>query len=534
MATTLNFKDIVDLPEWRPTSPAPSTSVVGECLAFDLRNTSDKNPYLWHLAGTTTLEKYIKTNDEWLVTAAYTAVGVTPAAGSGIIFVPTAGPAGVVGATPSPAKITLATLPFSATVGINQFANSGDGVGFKIKVMDNGAGGTGKTEERTIIANTAGATPTVYFDTPLSFTPVAGSTYEMISGRIYILSSGTTAAGYWKAFDIATQTISGNLNVTNLAATIALDFQAVMLDERYVPWNHLPGEGMIDGGGTYNGGLNKCIVATAADGTHITGSGMQADLLADEFKNYIVHIVEDATNPTAVGQRRLISTHTPGATGQFTVAAWAVTPSATAKFVVENNNDLLLWTNGATVTYSYKAGGFAADANWSTAAASGGAIQYANPPAAMGAGAMVESCFSIVPDTAKSARNSHIIWFRGVGTNTMYVLDIAGGANGVWTAAQVYGNQGQVFNPGSCSAHDAATNQGRYTYICVNGTQRFMRFDLLNRVIEPWCYLRFAPSTAVVGGKVATATFVDGATKLGVLYCIQCTSANMFQCLLQR
>ena len=536
MSTTLGFKNLIDLPEWRPCAPSPTTSIVGECLAWDHRNNADANPYLWHLAGTTSMEKYNTVNDEWCATATYTAVGVTPAAGSGIIFVPSHGPAGTVGASPAAGYITLAALPNSASVGINQLANRGDGVGYKIRVIGKKATtGSGLIEERTIVANTGGTTPTVYFDTPLTFTPTTSDTYEVLSGRVYILSSGTTAAGYWKAYDVATGTISGNLATTNLAATIALDFQAVALDEAYVPYNRDPGEGFVAGGATYNGG-QECILATASGATSITGSGMPAALIADEYKNFQVRIVKDVTTPAAVGQRARITTHTGGATGVFTVASWPVaTPSADASFVIENNNDLLLWTNGALVTYSYKAGAWAADANWSTAAAAGGAGQYANAPAAQGAGAIAEQCFGIVPDTAKYARHSHIWWFRGANTVIAYYLDIAGAATGAWSAAQTYGNTlSTTFTTGTASAYDPATNQGRYLYICVNGTQRFLRFDLLNRVLEPWTYLRYAPSTAVVGGKLAMATFIDGSTKLSFLYVIQTTASTLFNIALQR
>lgn len=536
MTTTLNFKNLIDLPEWRPCAVGPSTSIVGECMAFDLRSNNYRDPYLYHQASTTTIECYNQLNDEWYIRKAFTAVGVTPAAGSGVIFVPSHGPSGTVGATPSTANITLAALPNSATVGINQLANRGDGTGYRIRIIDKAGGATGKLEERTIISNTAGATPIVYFDTPLTFTPAAGATYEILSGRVYVLSSGTTAAGYWKAYDVATNTMSGNLSTTNLAATIALDFQCVALDEAYTPYNRNPGEGMIDGGSVVYDVTRKCIQATAANATTITGSDMPALLATNEYRNFQIRIVEDTTAPTAVGQRARISSHTSGATGIFTVPAWpTATPSADAKFVVEQNNDLLLWTNGALVTYSYKAGAWESGANWSTAAAAGGAGQYANPPAAMGAGAMVEGCWPIVVDASRLARHSHIIWFRGAATITAYYLDIAAAATGTWSAALDYGGlSSTTFTTGTSAALDPTTNQGRYLYICVNGTQRFARFDLLNRALEPWAYLRYAPGTAVVGGKLATATFIDGETKLSFLYVIQTTSANMFNIALQR
>ncbi len=538
MSTTLSFKDLIDLPEWRPLAVDPTATAAGHCVAWDLRNSADANPNVWHWNALTTLNLYNKFNDEWLTTAAFTTVGGSIAAGAGCIFVPSHGPSGTIGGTPTTTSFTLAALPNSASVGTNQLANQGNGRGFKIRVYGSGSGGSGKCEERLIVANTSGTTPVVTLDSALSFTPQTTDKYEILSGRVYLLGSGTTAAGFWKAYDVATGSISGNLATTNLASTIGTDFQAVVLDELYVPYNLNPGDGMISGSATYNGGLLKAVQATAADSTHITGSVMPATLLANEFQNFQIRVVEDTVTPTSVGQRRRISAHGSGASGQFTVSsAWTVTPSSSAKFVVENNNDLLLWTNAATVTYSYAAGGFAADANWSTAAASGGAMQYANPPAAMGAGCMAEASFGIVPDTAKNARNSHILWFRGAtrdgqgnmaATNTLAQLDIANGANGTWTSLTAYGTLGPTFTTGASCAYDPSTNQGRYLYINGNATQRNYRFDLLNRVLEPFAYLRYAQGTAVLGGKLACYTFIDGATKLSFLWLLTSAGSTSF------
>jgi hypothetical protein len=38
MPTTLDFKDIIDLPDWRPLAVAPSTTAAAVCIAGDHRN----------------------------------------------------------------------------------------------------------------------------------------------------------------------------------------------------------------------------------------------------------------------------------------------------------------------------------------------------------------------------------------------------------------------------------------------------------------------------------------------------------------
>ena len=534
MTTTLNFKNKIDLPEWRPLASANvlPAAATPSAVAWDLRNDITQDPYFYKLTAATTIEKYSTVSDEWSIplTATLTAGGV--AAGSGMIFVPSHGPAGLVGGTPTTTSFTLATLPNAASVGVNQLANRGDGVGYKIRIYANGTGNSGKCEEKTIVANTGGTTPVITLDSALSFLPTTTDHYEMLSGRIYILGSGTTAAGFFKAWDVATNSISGNLSVTNLSATIGVDFCAIAMDEMYVPYNQKPGDGLVVGGATYNATLNQAIQATAVAATTITGSGMPAGLTANEYKNFQVRIVEDTVNPTAVGQRRKITSHTSGATGVFTVPTWTVNPSTSAKFVIELNNDLMLWTNSAVVTYSYAAGGFAADANWSTAAISGGGVQYANPGTAMGAGCVAAMSFSIVVDVARNARHSFIYRFRGAASVTLEVFDIA--ANTWATIASYGGITNTTLTTGTSMAHDPATNKGMYFYLNENGTQRNKRFDMLNRNLEPWCYFRGTQGAAITGQRLMTSTFIDGATKVAQAYMLRSSGVEFYNCLIQR
>jgi len=541
MTTEMNFKDLIDKPEWRPLALAQQANAAGTNIAFDLRNDRCKDPYLWHWYATTLFDKYLKASDDWGYSANFTAPGGTIAAGAGCIFVPSHGPTGLVGGTPTTTSFTMATLPNSASTSINSFTNAGDQEGYKIRIMGNGAGGSGKTETRFITSNEAGTAPKITLDEALTFTPQVTDHYEMVAGRIYLLGSGTTAAGFFKAYDIATDTISGNLNVTNLSATIGVKTEFLALDEQYVPYDRKPGEGfLVDSSVTYDSGayIKNCLRATASGATSITGQASSGDaaVLANEYRNFQIRIVEDTSTPTAVGQRRKITSHTAGPSAAYTVPTWTVTPSSNAKFVIELANDLLCWTNSAAVTYSYAAGGYAADANWSTAAAAGGATQWANPPAALGyGGTMAVSSFSIEPDIQKLTRHSHVLVFRGGATNTLYQLDLAGGANGVWTTP-TYCNQSTTltFTTGSCGAHGPVTNEGIYYYINWNGLTRIMRFNIKARVMEPWCFLRYGQSTAREGNRMATGCHIDGNTKIGVLYLMRCSGTELFDCILQR
>ncbi len=535
MATTINWKDLIDKTDWRPLAPAiTAATTAGRSLVCDLRNSKYKNPYIWYYSTATYFEKYLKEADDWIYSRTFTAVGGTMGAGSAAVFVPSHGIFGVPPSTGTTTSITLATL--SNVAHLNSFANSGNGTGYQIRIIDKASG---KIETRVIIANTAGANPICYLNSPLSFTPTtANTTYEMLAGRIYILGAGITAAGYWKAFDVATESISGNLSVVNLAATIGTDTQIIALDEQYVPHDRSPGEGFL-GTSVYDGDL-KCLTATASLGLILTGQAANGDasVLANEYRNFQIRIVEDTTNPTAVGQRRRIASHTAGPSAEYTIAtAWTAQPSASAKFVIELNNDILLWTgaHASGYTYAYAGGGFAADANWSVSSAggTGGANQYTASGYLMGiAGGMVVSCFSITPDVAKSVRHSHIIYWRGGGSADILQLDIAGAGtySGTWTNPSFIGYSGNTtFGTGSYGCHEPTTIGGRYFYIHWSGfTQRVYRFDLLNRVVEPFSYLRFSQGAVSVGNKMAHGTFIDGSTKIGLIYLLRTGGTEFF------
>jgi len=524
MTTTLGFKDIIDVPKWRAEAPALAASAAGMAFAWDNRNTDiSGNPYLYLLRSASALDYYDPTTGEWRALATPGLAG-TFGAGATAVFHPSQGPRGTLAAGGTTTSVVLSTaLP--AAVGVNQLANRGDGTGFRITVLNNV---TGKLETRTIVANTAGTTPTIYVDPAVPFTaaPNLNDGYEIRAGRLFMLSAGTLAAGCWKYYDVATNSYSGNLATTNLPATIGTDSNAVALSESYVSNDRKPNEGFINGGGTYDtGGVSKnCIQATAASSTTLTGSGMPATLAASEYRNFQVRIVEDTTTPTAVGQRSRIASHTGGATGVFTVAAFGVTPSANAKFVVENDDDKILLRSSATTSvYTYNITANTWDTSTFTAAGS-----------ACGAGVVVEQGFGPVRDITGNHRHSFIYHFRGGGSASIDVLDIAGGANGAWSADIAYANKSQTFTTGTCGAYAPATFDGRFIHLCINGTQRMARFDVRNRRLDAGAYLRFPQGTALVGQKLAIATFIDGSTKLDFLYHLTNSQTQMLSMAVNR
>jgi hypothetical protein len=501
---------LIDLPQWRPNAVMAGTQAAGSSLACDLRNDATRHPLIYMLLNATTFYAYNPILDEWLALASPTLTG-TFGAGATAIFHPTQGPRGTLAAGNTTTKVVLSTaLP--AAVGVNQLANRGDGTGFRIRIIGNSSGGSGKVEERTVVANTGGTTPTIWLDSPLSFTPASTDNYEFLSGRVFLLSAGTLAAGMWKYYDVLTNFFSGNLATTNLPATVSTDSVAIALSEGHTPTTQAPGSGYF---GT--------LVATASAAGTLTGTagGGDATVAANQFRNFQIRIVQDTGTPTSVGQRRRIASHTAGASPVYTLASnWTVTPSATASFVIENDDDkILLLSSGGALVYNYNI-----TANtWDTTTWAA--------PAVNGAGSIMEQAFAITPDVGAGVNPGMIYRTRG-GASTIDVLDITAGSTGVWSNIIVYGNLSPSFSSGAAGMYDPFTNGGRYIHINL-GAQRNYRFDVLNRVLEPETYLRFVPGGALVGQRIAVASFIDGATKISIVYQVTPTQANMFSLIVQ-
>ena len=530
MPTVLNFKDLLDLPDWRPTAVAPNASAAGISICSDMRGSEDRIPAVFQLVSNAIFNKYSPKNDGWTALTTPTLAG-TFGAGAGSVVAPARGPRGVLAAGSTSTTLVVPTASFPGTLGPNTLANRGDGRGYLIRVIGNATGASaGKTEERLIIGNTlpSGGNTTVRLASALSFTPATSDNFEVLSGRVYLLGAGAAAAGQFKAYDIASNAYSGNLSITNLPATINTDCSFVVMDELYVPNTSAPGEGFLLGTGA--GGIaGRALTATASGATSLTGQAASGDaaVLVNEYRNFQIRIVQDTTTPAATGQRRKITSHTAGASPVYTVPAWTTTPSATAQYVIEFSNEILLWSSASANTHTYAqdaiAGGQAAD-SWSTAT-------YAVRPAVMAAGcSSFLSCESPL-DADKNARFSFLFSFRGGAVSTLDLFDIAGAATGSWTGAIPYGGSGPTFTTGTCCANDPFSD---YAYINQSGTQNFYRFDSKNRVLEPWAFLRFAQGAAVVGGKMAALGYVDGNTKVALVFTLRNTAVEMFQSFAQR
>lgn len=536
-----NFKNGLDRQEWIYVQSSPNAHAAGGSLCCDLRNDISRHPFIFQLVSATVLNRFNFLTKAWGFVVSPALAG-TFGAGAGCVFAPSFALVGNIGAGSSTTRIVTSTTITS--VGANMLANRGGGTyGFKIRIIGSSAGGSGKVEERFIIGNSSGTTPTILLDSALSFTPASGDKYEIISGKVFMLSAGTLASGVWKSFEVA-QNLLTTCGYTNLPATIATDTDIVALDEQYVPSVRKPGEGFLVGAGTYDtvstDTTKNCLIATASASGTLTGQSSGGDyaVLANEYRNFQIRIVEDTAIPTAVNQRRIIASHTAGASPVYTLgSAWTVTPSSTAKYVIEYPNLIVVRTSAATTTYTYNytnatinngTNSIAADA-WSTA--------YIGASAnACGAGVIMLPSYGIMPDTDKNARHSYIYQFRGGGSSSLDLLDIAGGTTGAWTAAIVY-DGAVTFTTGSSGKYAPHGDEGRFGFLnsyTASALNQMYRFDVKNRVLSPETPTDWVQAgTAAAGGRVASYAIIDGSDRYSCVFLLSHLAANAMELVIQ-
>lgn len=635
MATTLTYRDIIDLPEWRSISQPiaggnnSATSANGVWMCPDMRCRDYAHPLVYFQTSNISYSYNTKL-DAWGFHKSL-GIGNSNSAGATGVFVPSLGPKGLLTGTNSTTALNLDTMwqaPVAATwtrtgttitvtttrnhnfatgqtlflsvtsdatatgavdtvpgfgtksitvttataftftglnagatsgtltIGImsyqNYLDNRGDGLGYIIRVIGNSAGGSGKIEERRITGNTQGVAPTVYLDKPLSFTPQAGDSFEILSGSVLFLGAGTLAAAQFRRYDIATNSLA-SLSTTNLIATVPATVNyLIALDEQYVPCDRNPGEGYLVGAGTYDttGDFSKgCLTATATAAGTITGQSSAGDDFVDanQFRNYQIRIVEDTAIPTAVNQRRRITSHTAGPSAVYTLASnWSVTPSSTAKFVIENDTDRVIGImGGATTIYNYyvtNLGNTAATQNtWDT-------TSWAARTGTITTGSITWHAFGISPTLSKNARatvkHSRIFSFRG--NSALYdMLDISGAATGTW----INGFDSQNFGQGSYDAFTSAdtiyaaynphTQEGKYLYFFSGATsstgsniqRSWARIDCNSLIIEKIAGPKINTGTAAVNNSSSQSffsVFQDGTTKIAFYNCPRPFQVNEF------
>lgn len=518
MANT--FKKVIDRLIWSQVAPAPNASAAGTVMCADMRSDVSRNPFAYNLISTAILNRYNIVTKSWQLAANPGVAAV--AASAAMAFVPSFAAVGTIAAGATTTSFTLSTALPSAP-GTNMLANrggSGD-YGYKIRIIDTVSG---KTEERFIIGNTGSATPLITVDNAFSFTPATGARYELLSGRVIMLSSGVVAAASWRSFEVATNTLA-NLSTTNLP-TMSVDSALLVMDEQYTPYDCEPGEGMIKGAFTYDTNIvsRKALTATASAASTLTGQATLGDAVvkANEYRNFQIRIVQDTTTPTAVGQRRIIASHTAGPSAVYTLGtAWTVQPSSSAKFVIEQPNQIVLRTAGVTTTYTYNYSDATQNNGTNNIAANAWSTTYfAAGPAANAVGNLWCPSFGIQPDPERNARHSFNYFFRG-GAVTLDLFDISNTITGTWTGAITYDGNVNAFGAGTTGCYSPFGQEGRFSYINVyvaSQINQIYRFDAKNRVFSPYASTDFLQAgTATAGSRMAAYAAIDGTDKYDVV-----------------
>ena len=503
--SNINIRPIIDQFEWRAMSQASGVISVtsgnpqgtGTYIGEDYRNRDYAHPIFYYQGYTSNyLCNYNIKSDGWgIVQPNYLGMAGTYGQGATGVFCPSFSPNGTITTTSNNTSFTLSTaLP--ASVLANQMINRGDGLGFIVRIVGKVSG---KIEERRIIANTAGTTPTVYIDKPFSFIPATGDRYEFLSGSVLFLNTGVLASGIFKRYDILTKTLF-TLSTTNLISTIpSTHNQLISTDEQYVPCDRLVGEGYVIGSATYDtsGDFTKgCLLATASSATTLTGQVIGGDyqMVANLMRNKQIRIVEDTITPTAVGQRRLITGNTGGASPVYTVATWTVTPSATCKFVIENCTDNVIGImGGSTAIYNYKITNYCGGTidTWDTTTWSARAT-------GVQAGCFTWFAFGVpyMPNANNVISSNLLISMQG-GNNNYSILDMGTSATGTWNnniVFQIAGTGNGQFNATtdySSWAYNPHTQNGLFCYMCAYSNSTFpsnqrtyTRFDFISGTQE--------------------------------------------------
>lgn len=510
------FKKVIDRLMWAQVSPAPNTSGIATCMASDLRSDVSRNPFVYQLVSATVLNRFNVVTKAWNFVQSPALTG-TFGAGAAMVFAPSQGLKGVLAAGATTSSVVVSTA-FPTAVGLNMLANRGGSgeYGFKIRIIGKASG---KTEERYIVGNTIGTTPTITLNLPLTFTPALNDQYEILSGRVFMLSAGVLAANSWRSFEVASNTLSTGLSITNLPATVGTDTSLMALDEQYTPFDCVPGEGMIKGTFLYDTNLvaRYALAATAAGASSLTGQATLGDsvVAANEYRNFQIRIVQDTVNVTAVGQRGIIASHTAGPSPVYTMGtAWAVTPSSSAKYVIELPNLIVGRSTATTSTYTWNYNDTTINNGTNNMVTNAWSATYFGvAPAANGASGMWAPSFGIQPDPARNARHSFNYFFRANGSSTVDVLDIAGAIAGAWTSNVTY-DGAQLITTGTCGAYSPFENEGRMFYMnfyVASAINQIYRFDVKNRVLSPFTATDFIQSgTATLGQRMAAYAAIDG------------------------
>lgn len=519
---------ILDRKEWQMMTPAPTATVAG---AFVISPGSGYRDNAMYVVSATVQYLYSHNEDAWLQLPSGALAGTFGAGACGAY---------------TPWSITYTANGGSTTsVTVNAATHNitGECRGDTIEFLSAGAA-TGQRRKITAISNPGGTgTITLTFDSPVATAILNTHTFRMTSGRFFVMSAGTTAAGSWKVFDVCTRAWQANLATASLPATWGTDGKAVSttriatvmangsatsgssttIVDSTAAWTTDQFRGfyvlIVDGTGegqcakiTGNTSTTLTVqdsktglalaVAPAASSVYqirsidtlasgVATSGSATTLVnsaktwtVNQWTNYQLRIVSG----TGAGQIKTIASNTANT---LTIASGA-TLDATSVYEIEPSEDTIyLAGNNAVTMYRYSI-----SANtWTVLAPT--TARAAAPGTGMCLDFVGETGSPIWADENNIQDGRYIYSMRGGAGALIDRFDIAGGTAGAgaWQAVTYVG--AETFTTGS-----SAFQFGRYIYIKKDATNRFFKFSIPGNYMESFTTDLYPDGAALLGQKL--------------------------------
>lgn len=513
---------VLDRKEWQMMTPAPVTTAAA---MFVVSPGSGYKEYAMYVTSATVQYLYSHDEDGWVQIPSAALAGTFGAGACGA-YTPWSITYTANGGSTTTVTVAAGTHNINGTV-------RGDTIEFI-------SAGTATGQRRTITAvdNQAGSgTITLQLDYPVATAILNTHTFRLTSGRFFLMSAGTTAAGMWKCFDLGTMAWQASLSTTNLPATWGTDGKAVStarianvlangsatsgstttIVDSTQAWDTDQWKGyyvmIVDGTGegqcakiTGNTATTltiatvsvapaaasiyqirafdalACGVATSGSATTLVNSGK--NWTANQWTNYQVRIVSG----TGAGGIRQIASNT---STTLTINSSTALDS-TSVYEIEPCEDFIyLAGNNAVTMYRYSI--------------SGNAWTVLTPTVARGAAPSTGMCLDFIGETGNPIWASesviqdgrYIYSLRGGASTAIDRFDIAGGTSGAgaWAAVTYVGTE--TFTTGS-----SAFQFGRYLYIRKDATNRFFKYDIPGNYMEPFSTDLYPDGAALLGQKV--------------------------------
>ena len=513
---------VLDRKEWQMMTPAPVTTAAA---MFVVSPGSGYKEYAMYVTSATVQYLYSHDEDGWVQIPSAALAGTFGAGACGA-YTPWSITYTANGGSTTTVTVAAGTHNINGTV-------RGDTIEFI-------SAGTATGQRRTITAvdNQAGSgTITLQLDYPVATAILNTHTFRLTSGRFFLMSAGTTAAGMWKCFDLRTMAWQASLSTTNLPATWGTDGKAVStarianvlangsatsgstttIVDSTQAWDTDQWKGyyvmIVDGTGegqcakiTGNTATTltiatvsvapaaasiyqirafdalACGVATSGSATTLVNSGK--NWTANQWTNYQVRIVSG----TGAGGIRQIASNT---STTLTINSSTALDS-TSVYEIEPCEDFIyLAGNNAVTMYRYSI--------------SGNAWTVLTPTVARGAAPSTGMCLDFIGETGNPIWASesviqdgrYIYSLRGGASTAIDRFDIAGGTSGAgaWAAVTYVGTE--TFTTGS-----SAFQFGRYLYIRKDATNRFFKYDIPGNYMEPFSTDLYPDGAALLGQKV--------------------------------